>query len=123
MNAIAATIERMPGSAARQGNLSLTYHRLMLVMLVFAGVTALVTGRLLYLQMFTDRSSGGQVLNPLVPVRGDIVDRNGVPLAQTIDAWSIAIHPNRLLGNPDELAVKLNQLIPDHSIDEYRRVL
>jgi cell division protein FtsI (penicillin-binding protein 3) len=123
MNAIAATIERMPGASGRQGSLSLTYHRLMLVMLVFAGVTALVTGRLLYLQMFTDRSSSGEVGNPLVPVRGDIVDRNGVPLAQTIDAWSIAIHPNRLLGNPDELAAKLNLLMPEHSVDDYRRVL
>ncbi len=123
MTAIAATIDRMPSTDGRQGGLSLTYHRLMLVMLVFAGVTTLVAGRLLYLQLFTGHSAGTQLGDPLIPARGDIVDRNGVPLAQTIDAWTIAIHPNRLLGNPDELAVKLNQLMPEHSIADYLRVL
>jgi cell division protein FtsI (penicillin-binding protein 3) len=123
MTAIAATIDRMPSAGGRREGLSLTYHRLMLVMLVFAGVTMLVAGRLLYLQLFTDRASGGEIGNPLVPARGDIVDRNGVPLAQTIDAWTIAIHPNRLLGNPAELAVKLNQLMPEHSAGDYLRVL
>jgi cell division protein FtsI (penicillin-binding protein 3) len=123
MTAIAANFGRLPSTSGRREGLSLTYHRLMLVMLVFAGVTALVAGRLLYLQLFTDRSSGGEIGNPLVPARGDIVDRNGVPLAQTIDAWTIAIHPNRLLGNPAELALKLAQLMPEHSADDYLRVL
>jgi cell division protein FtsI (penicillin-binding protein 3) len=123
MTAMAATFERMPSAGGRQDGLSLTYHRLMLVMLVFAGVTALVAGRLLYLQMFTSRASSGEISNPLVPARGDIVDRNGVPLAQTIDAWTIAVHPNRLLGDPGELAAKLNQLMPEHSAADYLRVL
>jgi cell division protein FtsI (penicillin-binding protein 3) len=123
MTAIAAHIERMPTAGGRRDGLSLTYHRLMLVMLVFMGVTSLVAGRLLYLQLFTDRAGGSEAINPLVPARGDIVDRNGVPLARTIDSWTIAIHPNRLLGNPDELAVKLNQLMPEQSVDDYRRLL
>jgi cell division protein FtsI (penicillin-binding protein 3) len=123
MTAIAATIDRMPSTGGRQDGLSLTYYRLMLVMLVFAGVTSLVAGRLLYLQLFTGHAAGAQMDNPLIPARGDVVDRNGVPLAQTIDAWTIAIHPNRLLGNPAELAIKLNQLMPEHSVDDYLRVL
>jgi cell division protein FtsI (penicillin-binding protein 3) len=123
MTAMAATFDRMPGAGERQQSLSLTYHRLMLVMLVFAGVTLLVAGRLLYLQLFTGHARGAEIDNPLVPARGDIVDRNGVPLAQTIDAWTIAVHPNRLLGNPAELAVKLNQLMPEHSVQDYLRVL
>jgi cell division protein FtsI (penicillin-binding protein 3) len=123
MTAIAANIGRLPAAGGRQDGLSLTYHRLMLVMLVFAGVTALVAGRLLYLQMFTDRAGSAEIGDPLVPTRGDVLDRNGIPLAQTIDAWTIAIHPNRLLGSPDELAVKLAQLMPEHSVDDYRRVL
>ncbi|MEA3004713.1 MAG: hypothetical protein QOH81_3501 [Sphingomonadales bacterium] len=113
MTAIVASTDWKPSTGGRQQGLSLTYHRLMLVMLVFAGVTALVAGRLLYLQLFTDRAGGAEIGNPLMPVRGDILDRNGVPLAQTIDAWTIAIHPNRLLGNAGELAVKLNQLMPE----------
>lgn len=124
MNAIA--IERggrvsLPGK--RQQTLALTYHRLMLMMLVFAGVTTLIVARILYLSVFAAPSGGGAAVNPLLPARGDIIDRNGVPLARNIDAWSIAIHPQKLLGDPDELAVKLNELMPEKSIAQYRRIL
>jgi len=123
MNAYAAhpTARALP-HGQRQKALALTYHRLMLMMLVFAGVTALIVGRLIFLQLFTDRSvyTAG---NPLLPARGDLVDRNGMPLARTIDAWSIAVHPNKLLGDPAELSAKLAELMPDKSADEYRRIL
>jgi cell division protein FtsI (penicillin-binding protein 3) len=114
-----------PLKAAPQAQkaLALTYHRLMLMMLVFAGVTVLIAGRLVYLQLFTDRSSGASVGNPLLPARGDIVDRNGVPLARTIDAWSIAVHPKKLLGDPRQLAAQLAELIPDRSAADYEAML
>jgi cell division protein FtsI (penicillin-binding protein 3) len=83
----------------------------------------LIAGKLLYLQLFTDRSGASQIGNPLIPPRADIVDRNGVPLARTIDAWSIAIHPDRLLGDPGELAVKLAGLMPERSAAEYKALL
>lgn len=122
MTALAAKVDRIDISDQRQQSLALTYHRLMLVMLVFAGVTALIVGRLVYLQLFTDRSVVS-IGNPLLPARGDLVDRNGVPLARTIDAWSIAVHPKKLLGDPDELAAKLAALMPERSAAEYRRIL
>jgi cell division protein FtsI (penicillin-binding protein 3) len=123
MTAIAAQAGPFSRGNERQDSLALTYHRLMLVMLVFAGVTALIVGRLGYLQIATDRSGGGSVVNPLLPPRGDIVDRNGTPLARTIDAWSIAVHPRKVIGDPATLAVKLNELMPERSVAEYRRIL
>jgi cell division protein FtsI (penicillin-binding protein 3) len=122
MTALAAKAPLTDTSGQRQQSLALTYHRLMLVMLVFAGVTALIVGRLVYLQIFTDRSVVA-IGNPLLPARGDLVDRNGVPLARTIDAWSIAVHPKKLLGNPDELAARLAALMPERSAAEYRAIL
>jgi cell division protein FtsI (penicillin-binding protein 3) len=110
-------------AGVRPDTLSLTYYRLMLAMLVFAGVTMLIVVRLLFLQVFTDRGSGAQGPNGLVPARADIVDRNGLPLAETIDAWTIAIHPNRLLGDPAALAVQLARLMPERSADEYLAIL
>ena len=115
--------DRFGGAGQRPQGLSLTYQRLMLMMLVFAGVTMLIAGRLLFLQLFTDRAGAGQIGNPLIPLRADIVDRNGMPLARTIDAWSIAVHPDRLLGNPAELAVKLAELMPERSAAEYKAML
>lgn len=123
MATVAIHPDRFGGAGQRPQGLALTYQRLMLVMLVFAGVTLLIAGRLLYLQLFTDRSGAGQFGNPLIPPRADLIDRNGVPLARTIDAWSIAVHPNRLLGNPDELAAKLAELMPERSVAEYRAML
>lgn len=123
MTAFAVEPERARLAAGdRRQSMALTYHRLMLVMLLFAGVSLLIAGRLLFLQLFTDRTVA-EMGNPLLPARGDITDRNGVSLARTIDAWSIALHPRKLLGNPDELAVKLNQLMPERSIAQYRMML
>jgi cell division protein FtsI (penicillin-binding protein 3) len=45
--------------------------------------------------------------------RGDITDRNGAPLARTIDAWTIAVHPKKLIGDPMEIAARLAALMPD----------
>ena len=122
MTAMTINPGRIRAPAERQQALALTYHRLMLMMLVFAGITFLIVFRLLYLQVFTDRSVAA-LGDPLIPERGDIVDRNGVPLARTIDAWSIAVRPSKLVGDPDELAVKLAELMPERSAAEYLQIL
>jgi cell division protein FtsI (penicillin-binding protein 3) len=124
MATLAAHIERPQATVteAPQG-MALTYHRLMLVMLLFVGVTFVIVARLAMLQVFTDHSGAAALANPLLPPRGDIVDRNGIPLARTIDAWTIGVHPNRILGDRGELAVRLNALMPEHSVAEYRAVL
>ena len=77
MASAAILSDRFGGAGQRPQGLSLTYQRLMLMMLVFAGVTMLIAGRLLFLQLFTDRGGAGQIGNPLIPPRADIVDRNG----------------------------------------------
>jgi cell division protein FtsI (penicillin-binding protein 3) len=123
MATVAVRPEQIGGAGDRQQGLALTYHRLMLLMLVFAGVTLLIAARLVYLQLFTDRSGAAEIGNPLIPPRADIVDRNGVPLARTIDAWSIGVHPSRLLGDPDELAAKLAELLPERSAADYAAML
>ncbi|WP_129791615.1 penicillin-binding protein 2 [Sphingosinicella sp. CPCC 101087] len=113
----------IPHGEEDQHGLALTHHRLMLVLLLFAGVTALVVLRLIFLQAFTDRTGSAELGNPLIPPRADIVDRNGIPLARTIDAWSIGVHPRRVIGDRDELARRLHDLIPERSVAEYRRML
>ena len=75
------------------------------------------------LQVFTDHSGAAQLANPLLPPRGDIVDRNGVALARTIDAWSIGVHPDRIIGDRRELAQRLNALMPERSVADYRALL
>lgn len=123
MATLAAPIKRPAAIAEPEHGLALTYHRLMLVMLLFMGVTVLIVARLTQLQLFSDQGAGALVANPLLPARGDIVDRNGVPLARTIDAWSIAVHPQRIIGDRRELAQRLNALMPERSVAQYRALL
>jgi cell division protein FtsI (penicillin-binding protein 3) len=95
----------------------------MLMLLIFAGVTFLILMRLLFLQVFTDRAASASVANPLLPARGDIVDRNNVPLARTIDAWTIGLRPNDVIGSHDEIARALAELMPERSEAQYRAML
>jgi cell division protein FtsI (penicillin-binding protein 3) len=123
MATLAARIERPAPPVLQEHGLALTYHRLMLVMLLFVGVTFVIVARLAMLQIFTDRSGAAQLSNPLLPARGDIVDRNGIALARTIDAWSIGVHPRRIIGDKRELAQRLHTLMPEKSVAEYRALL
>ena len=123
MATLAARIERPAPPALQEHGLALTYQRLMLVMLLFVGVTFVIVARLAMLQIFSDRSGAAQLANPLLPPRGDIVDRNGIPLARTIDAWSIGVHPQRIIGDRRELAQRLHTLMPEKSVAEYRALL
>jgi cell division protein FtsI (penicillin-binding protein 3) len=124
MATLAYYVDRpVPTREEEQHGLGLTYHRLMLVLLLFAGVTGLIVLRLAYLQAFTDRSGATALANPLIPPRADIVDRNGIPLARTIDAWSIGVHPRRVIGDRNALADRLAELMPERSAAQYRAML
>jgi cell division protein FtsI (penicillin-binding protein 3) len=123
MATLAAHIDRPSAHAEQPRGLALTYHRLMLVMLLFVGVTLVIVARLTMLQLFSDRSGAVSAVNPLLPPRGDIVDRNGVPLARTIDAWSIAVRPQDIIGDKRELARRLAELIPERSASQFYALL
>ncbi|MEH3035961.1 MAG: penicillin-binding protein 2 [Sphingomonas adhaesiva] len=95
----------------RQQVLATQHLRLMVVMLLFAAGVLVVLLRLVQLGITEgdDRDSRVAMTAP----RGDIVDRNGSPLARTIDAWTIGVHPKKLIGDPAEIAQKLADLMPD----------
>ena len=120
---VAPRPERLRLVGQRRQILSLMHQRLMLGMLVYAGVIALIVVRILYLAAFGDHAGSRQGVSALVPERGDIVDRDGQPLARTIDAWSIGLHPNKVIGDKLELAQKLAQLMPERDEPAYFAML
>ncbi len=97
--------------------------RMMMLMLLIAAGVMLVIVRLAWLAAFAQPATTRDAAAALVPLRGDLVDRNGAPLARTIDAWSIGIHPNKLINDPEDLAPKLAQLMPEHDAAWYLRLL
>ena len=111
--ALVARPDRLRLVGQRRQVLAVMHQRLMFGMLVYAGVIALIVLRLFWLAAFGDHAGRKTNITVLVPERGDIVDRNGQPLARTIDAWSIAVHPNKILGNKLDLARRLTVLMPE----------
>src|SRR6476660_6586892 len=120
---VAPRPERLRLVGQRRQLLAVMHQRLMFGMLVYAGVVAIIALRILYLAAFGDHAGRKTGLTALIPERGDIVDRNGDPLARTIDAWSIAIHPTKVIGDKLALAQRLAQLMPERSAEQYFAML
>jgi cell division protein FtsI (penicillin-binding protein 3) len=120
---VAPRPERLRLVGQRRKVLSMMHQRLMLGMLVYAGIIALIVGRIVYLAAFGDHAGRQQGVTALVPERGDIVDREGYTLARTIDAWSIGLHPEKVIGDKLALARKLSQLMPERSEADYISML
>lgn len=123
MTTLVARPNRIRDAGQRYQWLVTAHLRLMVLMLVFLGVGGLIGLRLTWLAVFGDPPAASQAGTSFIPVRGDIVDRNGVTLASTMDAWSIGIHPGRLLGDPEDLAPRLAALMPERSEAQYLEIL
>src|SRR3546814_8298389 len=65
-----------------------SHQRLVMLLMLFAAGAVLIIARLTYLAAFTEPATSRDAAAALVPLRADIIDRNGEPLARTIDAWS-----------------------------------
>ena len=99
--------------AVQRHALVVTAHtRLMMLMLLFAAGVVVVIARLAMLAVFAGPADASTRV-AAIAARGDIVDRNGAPLARTIDAWTIGVHPKRLIGNADQIAARLAALMPE----------
>jgi len=128
MNAPASALvaqrpERLRLVGQRRQILAVMHQRLMFGMLVYAGVIALIILRLLFLAAFGDHAGRKVGITTLIPERGDIVDRDGHPLARTIDAWVIGIHPSRVIGDKLEIARALARLMPERDAATYHAMM
>jgi len=119
---VAPRPERLRLVGQRRQILTMMHQRLMFGLLVYAGVVALIVLRILYLAAFGDHAGAKRGLTVLVPERGDIVDRDGQPLARTIDAWTVGLWPGKVIGNKLDLARKLARLMPEKDEATYERI-
>jgi cell division protein FtsI (penicillin-binding protein 3) len=103
--------------------MAVAHVRLMILALLFAAAISVIVGRLALLAMFAEPAGTPSVNAMLVPLRGDLVDRNGAPLARTIDAWSIGVRPDKVIGDKNELARMLAATLPGKSATEYAALL
>lgn len=110
-------------AAGRRQLVQIAHARLVTLALLFAaGVLAIIV-RLTFLAFSVAPAEARDLAAALVPLRADLTDRSGEPLARTIDAWSIGVHPNRVIGDRRELARQLAALLPEKSEAEYLALL
>lgn len=115
---LVAKPERLRLVGQKRKMLAMMHQRLMLVLIMFAGAILLVTARIGWLAAFGDSAGARAGVGSFVPARGDIVDRDGEALARTIDAWSIAIQPPKIIGNKLDLARRLAAIMPERTPEE-----
>lgn len=115
MTALASGSPRVRLASKRQ-HLTLTAQvRLVAVLALFGlGVGAILL-RLTFIGVFGEQAQAATRSALVDPGRGDIVDRNGVPLARTIDGYAIRVVPDKLIGDRKVLAGKLAAIFPDTS--------
>jgi cell division protein FtsI (penicillin-binding protein 3) len=118
MNTLVVRPARVRTAGVRQQILLTAQQRLMILMLLFMAAFFLVSMRLLYFAAFDTSTGRGSASTAFVPARADIVDRNGVPLARTIDGYSIRVVPAKLLNNRQYLADELHKIFPDMPREE-----
>jgi cell division protein FtsI (penicillin-binding protein 3) len=121
MATVFAPSDHIPKGQVRSGDpVGLVHGRVMLLLILFLVITLLLVARMAWLGIAGAQPDVGRGAISGIPSRGDIVDRNGVPLARTISGYAITVTPKRLLGDPQRLAVGLNRIFPDTPVATFK---
>jgi len=123
MATIIARPDRIRATNQRVEQVAVAHKRLMLLLILFSAALAMCVLKLAYFGVFAGSGRLGNGGADSLPARADIVDRNGVPLARTIDAYSITVRKQRLMGDRAELARKLAAIFPDESESKFYQIL
>ncbi|HKX79490.1 MAG TPA: penicillin-binding protein 2 [Novosphingobium sp.] len=79
--------------------------------------------RIAFLGTFEPAHASRTMAELLLPARGEIVDRNGVPLARDFKSYSLWFNPKALdngpplIRSPREVALELNRIFPDLAVN------
>jgi cell division protein FtsI (penicillin-binding protein 3) len=115
----ARPISRRRESDQRHTLIALAHVRLMMLMLLFGAAILAIIIRLALLGLLAATPVSREDRLARAMARGDIIDRNGDPLARTIEAWMIGVHPKQILGDRADIARQLATLMPEHDESWY----
>ena len=92
--------------------LARTRYRLTIGGMLFVALTAALGLRVATIAVFAEPPSHAI---GATPERGDILDRNGVELARSFEAYSISVAPKKIVGDPHRLAGQIAAILPERT--------
>lgn len=114
----------------RQHSLAVAKLRVLWIVLAFGFVALLAVMRIGFLGMSDRAVAATSLEDALLPGRGEIVDRNGVPLARAFPAYALWFNPaalgehgTPLVREPAEVAQDLKAIFPDINLARLTRQL
>jgi cell division protein FtsI (penicillin-binding protein 3) len=113
----------------RQRSLLVAKWRVLWVLTLFTVISCCALIRIGFLGFFESARRPGSLEDALLPERGEIVDRNGVPLARAFSAYALWYNPKALgdgpplVKSPAEVAAALVRIFPDMDLAEVTRQL
>ncbi len=135
MNAItyapALTAGRVQLANVRARSLIVARIRLLVILVLFGFAAVVCLARIAMLGLFESPARAASLAEALLPSRGEIADRNGVPLARAFPAYALWFNPDALgrdaqgkgsplVGTPAEVARRLALILPDADEAELR---
>ncbi|KPL69685.1 peptidoglycan glycosyltransferase [Erythrobacter sp. SG61-1L] len=124
MNALtistAITTGRVELVNTRQRSLFTARFRVLWVVAIFSLIALVALMRIAYIGVVQPGPSRTSMAEALLPPRGEITDRNGVPLARAFPAYALWFNPTALgdggsplVKTPAEVAAELVKIFPD----------
>ena len=124
MSAVSVTATIAPGRRqlvnVRRQLLLTAKLRMVWLLVLFTVIAASALFRILLLGVLQPATSSQSMNDALLPTRGDIVDRNGIPLARAFPAYALWFNPKAmgdggppLVRSPTEVAAALVRIFPE----------
>lgn len=135
MNSLAAQHRILGGQAGRlvdhrRRSLLIARLRLLLVAAFFVMLALAAFARIAWVGMVQSGPTTVSMAEALLPPRGEITDRNGVPLARAFPAYALWFNPQALddggaplVKSPEQVANALFEIFPDIDRFEVTRLL
>ncbi len=115
---VARSFRRSRGQSL-QDIAAFSYWRLIVLTGLFGAFAMLILVRLAGFAFFESARAFATTSTEYIPPRGDIVDRNNVPLARTIQAYAVWVKPKEIIGDKTILSKQLATIFPDTTAEEF----
>ncbi|RXZ64040.1 peptidoglycan D,D-transpeptidase FtsI family protein [Pelagerythrobacter rhizovicinus] len=129
MNALsvstAISVGRVHLITNRQRSLTVARWRALWLAMAFVAIGVVALIRIAFLGLSDRPTSSASLEDALLPPRGEITDRNGVPLARAFPAYALWYNPDALgedgtplVKGPEKVAAELAAIFPDLDVEE-----